>query len=442
MTDRNRRWSVASGFLPFGTFYSLVFEPLRYNQTVPVLIDIALGKPDTHSGNDSRQLKQLDFVSRARVVLAFGLTLITLIAQAHYEIIVWAATYLVMALATQWSSKWLAENYLKHLPILIDVATVCAYTFLRRDDEHPLQNIMAYTAGGSLVVLGASMLLCRPSILVAIVTVVTGYLFLFHDYFWNAQVSFGAPFLMALMAVAGFYIHRLSVKVADDSQRYEKLCRFLAPQVVSEIDRSGNLRDFLKANNCEITVMFIDIRGFTSLSEKWAIEATVDTLNEYFSLCTRSIYKHAGTVDKFIGDGVMALFGAPISSNDDAIRAVRAALDIQQEIELWNTKREAKGKERLRIGIGMNTSTVMAGAIGTSQRMEYTAIGDGVNVAARLCEMTKEFKLPIVFSESTKQLIEGEFQSEPLGEREIRGRTQKLGIYTFKGQKTWENSDV
>ncbi|NJK92496.1 MAG: adenylate/guanylate cyclase domain-containing protein [Blastochloris sp.] len=226
--------------------------------------------------------------------------------------------------------------------------------------------------------------------------------------------------------------------MARESQRYEKLCRFMSPQVVSEVNRSESLEEFLKAQSCEITVMFADIRGFTTLSEKWPPEHTVETLNEYFALCTRVIYRHSGTVDKFIGDCVMALFGAPISSKDDAHRAVRAALDIQQEMEVWNRQRVAQGREAIRIGIGLNTSVVMAGAMGTRQRLEYTAIGDGVNVASRLCGMTKDFMKPLVFSESTALAIADEFQCLPLGESKLRGRTRTLKVYTLKGQKSWD----
>lgn len=376
-------------------------------------------------------------VARSRVVLAFILAALSLISPSH-TIMVCAMSYLLAALAIQWSSPWLARNYLKHLPILVDVAAICAYTLIRRELDHPLENIMTYTAGAAIVVLGAALLLCRPGIILAIVVTIGGYAWLFHDFIWNAQVSVGSPLILVLMATAGLYIHRLSLKVADESQRYEKLCRFLSPSVVNEIDRSAHLQQFLKAQSCEITVLFADIRGFTTLSEKWPPEETLETLNEYFSLCTKVIYAHEGTVDKFIGDCVMALFGAPINSSDDALRAMRAAMDIQEEVEQWNRKRQARGKEKIRIGIGMNTSVVMAGAVGTPQRLEYTAIGDGVNVASRLCDMTKEVKTPLVFSESTRLGVEPEFKCQPLGTCQIRGRSQEINIYTLQGQKPYD----
>ncbi len=400
-------------------------------------LKVLLAVPDISSSRGQRELKQMALVAKSRIILAFILATLSLVSPSQ-EVMVCAMSYLLAGLAIQWSSSWLSRNYLKHLPIAIDIVAICAYTLIRRDLDHPLENIMTYTAGAAIVVLGASLLLCRPGIILAIILAIGGYAWLFHDFLWNAQVSVGSPLILLLMATAGLYIHRLSLKVADESQRFEKLCRFLSPAVVSEIDRSSHLQQFLKAQSCEITVLFADIRGFTTLSEKWPVEETLETLNEYFSLCTRVIYAHEGTVDKFIGDCVMALFGAPISNSDDALRAMRAAMDIQEEVESWNRKRLARGKEEIRIGIGMNTSVVMAGAVGTPQRLEYTAIGDGVNVASRLCDMTKEVKTPLVFSESTRLGVEPEFKCHPLGTCQIRGRAQEIKIYTLHGQKPYD----
>jgi len=387
--------------------------------------------------SEKQQLAQLFLVARCRVALAFGLTLLSLFTPNH-QILLCTVGYLLAAIALQWAVPALKHRLVRLLPILVDAVTLFAYIHIRRDFEHPLENIMTFITGGTVVLLGAALLLDRRAMILAIALIAGGYVACFHNFFWSAQVTFGAPLLMAMMAATGLYIHHISVRNSHESRRNEKLCRFLSPQVVSEVDRSDLLSGMLKAHSCEVTVMFADIRGFTTLSEKWPVEQTVETLNEYFALCTRAIYRHSGTVDKFIGDCVMALFGAPITNKDDALRAVRAVLDIQQEVELWNIRRLAEGKEAIRIGIGLNTSMVMAGAMGTSQRLEYTAIGDGVNVASRLCGMTKDFNTPVVFSESTAENITGEFQSVPLGESKVRGRSQTLKVFTLQGQKKWE----
>jgi adenylate cyclase len=147
------------------------------------------------------------------------------------------------------------------------------------------------------------------------------------------------------------------------------------------------------------TMLFSDIRGFTSRSETMPAEEIVAMLNDYFERMVEIVFRYEGTLDKFVGDEIMALFGAPVSAPDDAVRAVRSALDMLDELRRFNTEREAAGKVSFEIGIGINTGDVVAGYIGSSKAMQYTVIGAPVNLAARLCSAAKGMQ--VLVSETT-----------------------------------------
>jgi adenylate cyclase len=173
-----------------------------------------------------------------------------------------------------------------------------------------------------------------------------------------------------------------------------------------------------------VTVLFADIRNFTQLSERLDAREVVLLLNEFFTAMTNVIFAAGGTLDKYIGDCVMALFGAPVSAPDDVQRAVRAAIDMQRE--------GARLNSRLRIGVGLHTGRAVVGNIGSAQRMQYTAVGDTVNVAARLVSLAAPGQ--IIVSEDIRRLAAASF--EPLGEVELKGRQQKMAIYSLSWSVT------
>ena len=183
----------------------------------------------------------------------------------------------------------------------------------------------------------------------------------------------------------------------------------------------------------EVTVLFSDIRSFTTHSENMTPNETLTLLNIYLTTMAAIIDKHGGVVDKFIGDAIMALFGAPASHEDDADRALLAALEMASALEGLNVTLEARGMPKIAMGIGINTDTVVVGNMGSQDRMNYTAIGDGVNVASRLESLTKEYAEKIIISERTLNSTRRRYDTGYLGEVLVRGKNIPVKIYALNG---------
>ncbi|QQR89082.1 MAG: FHA domain-containing protein [Myxococcales bacterium] len=199
-------------------------------------------------------------------------------------------------------------------------------------------------------------------------------------------------------------------KIEKDAVMRGQFERLLSPAIVEEVmsgavklEKGGQLR--------ETTVLFTDIRGFTNIAENQSAQETVTMLNEYFELMVEVIFKHEGTLDKFVGDAIMALFGAPVMHDDDPVRAVRTAIEMQGVLDKYNAQRIIKGQRTVRMGIGINTGEVVAGYLGSSQALEYTVIGDVVNVGARLCSVAKEGE--IIISESVYKAVKTTLKQSP-----------------------------
>lgn len=202
---------------------------------------------------------------------------------------------------------------------------------------------------------------------------------------------------------------------------------YLSPQVADLIaasDGAIQLGGVLQP----LTVLFADIRGFTSLSEKLAAPDVVLLLNEFFTAITRVILEAGGTLDKYIGDCVMALFGAPVPAGDDVERGLAAAADMQREVVKLNRSRRQRGLPEFRIGVGIHTGLAVVGNIGSDQRMQYTAVGDTVNVAARLVNYAAPGQ--VIVSESVRAVAANRSRFQYLSEVELKGRQQKLNIYS------------
>ncbi|HEY0285324.1 MAG TPA: adenylate/guanylate cyclase domain-containing protein [Vicinamibacterales bacterium] len=182
----------------------------------------------------------------------------------------------------------------------------------------------------------------------------------------------------------------------------------------------------------QMTVLFSDIRGFTTVSEKGQPEEIVAILNEYFSRMVGIVFVHKGTLDKFVGDMVMALFGAPLDDPSHAEHAVDAALEMVQELKRLNEGWAAEGRPALDIGIGISTGPMIAGNIGSEAIMSYTVIGDSVNLGARLESLNKEYGTRIIISEATRDALPGRYHVRPLGDVVVKGKTRPVAIFEVK----------
>ena len=183
----------------------------------------------------------------------------------------------------------------------------------------------------------------------------------------------------------------------------------------------------------EMSVLFSDIRGFTTVTEKGQPEELVAQLNEYFSRMVEVVFRHRGTVDKFVGDMVMALFGAPLDDPDHAEHALQAALDMVHELGELNRGWAAQGRPQLDIGIGVNSGDMIAGNIGSSSIMSYTVIGDNVNLGARLESLNKDYKTRIIISDATRARLKGAYDVQPLGDVVVKGKTVPVAIFEVRG---------
>lgn len=218
-----------------------------------------------------------------------------------------------------------------------------------------------------------------------------------------------------------------AAQLQQEAVTRERFQRLLSPaiaeQVLSgrvEVKKGGELR--------QTTVLFSDIRGFTSMSENMPAQEVVDMLNDYFELMVEIIFENEGTLDKFVGDEIMALFGAPVAHADDPLRAVRTAMKMLEVLETeFNASRRREGKPTLQIGIGINTGEVVAGYLGSSKALEYTVIGDTVNTGARLCSVAKAGQC--IISEQTFAHVKDHFEVEELPPQLVKGKSRALKIY-------------
>ncbi len=218
----------------------------------------------------------------------------------------------------------------------------------------------------------------------------------------------------------------LEKKRLRDQQR-DLIRRFATAEVAQDMEESGFA---LGGRFVEATAMFSDIRGFTSLAESQSPVDTIELLNTYYTLMFEAISGQGGVVNQMVGDGLMAIFGAPLELPNHGEQAVRAALEMIEMIDLFNLDQASAGKPDIRIGIGIASGQVIAGYTGTQRRATYTCVGNTVNLAARLEAYTKVAGVPILVDECTRQSLGAEIQVDNLGAVPIKGFNQEVIIYS------------
>ncbi|HTM26465.1 MAG TPA: adenylate/guanylate cyclase domain-containing protein [Vicinamibacterales bacterium] len=207
--------------------------------------------------------------------------------------------------------------------------------------------------------------------------------------------------------------------------------RYVSRDVYSQLMANPDQAE-LGGKRRDMSVLFSDIRGFTTVTERGNPEELVSQLNEYFSRMVEIVFQHKGTVDKFVGDMVMALFGAPLDDPEHAEHAVAAAVHMVRELGGMNRAWAARGMAQLDVGVGVNSGDMIAGNIGSSSIMSYTVIGDNVNLGSRLESLNKEYKTRIIISDATRLRLKGNYEMRPLGDVVVKGKSKAVAIYEIK----------
>jgi adenylate cyclase len=212
--------------------------------------------------------------------------------------------------------------------------------------------------------------------------------------------------------------------------------RFVPEGVVSRLVEERSQDILLSGKKEDLTVLISDIRDFTSMSHRMEPEKVVSMLNRYFSAMTDVIFRHGGTIDKFMGDSVMAIFGAPVPLKDHAFMATKAALEMKKSMAELNRQWMLSGGARLDIGIGINTGEMIVGFVGSETRLDYTVIGDNVNIAARLEPLSRKYNTTIIIGPKTYERIKDRAIVKDLGKIKLRGIEERLSIYAVLDVKT------
>jgi len=224
--------------------------------------------------------------------------------------------------------------------------------------------------------------------------------------------------------------------ISSEKRMKSTMARYMDPSIADQLLSAG--AEILGGKSVTATVLFSDIRGFTTLTEELGPHATVSMLNEYFEIMVECIQKEGGMLDKFIGDAIMAAFGIPMGHDDDEDRAVRAAVAMIRSLGAWNLTRVNEGKKPVNIGIGLNTDVVVSGNIGSKKRMDFTIIGDGVNLAARLESACKQYAARVLISEFTYKKLRGTYRTREIDMVVVKGKTRPVAVYEILDYHTEE----
>lgn len=253
---------------------------------------------------------------------------------------------------------------------------------------------------------------------------------------FGAEIYVVAPLVSLVLGYAVPTVETATSEALEKRRVRGMFERFVSPQVVEQLVQSGI--EGAHGQRTELTVLFSDIRGFTTMSERLSPPEVVDLLNEYLGVMTEVIHKHGGTIDKYEGDLIMAFFNAPLPQADHAKRALEASIDMRITLDQLKAKWARDGGGRptnFEMGIGLNTGDAFVGLLGSEKRINYTCIGDSVNLASRVQDLTKDLQWPLLITEFTYERVKDEFEIEFAEARRVKGKSQPVGMYKVIGRK-------
>lgn len=261
--------------------------------------------------------------------------------------------------------------------------------------------------------------------------------FYFSQYMFTKHymhIDFFTPALSLIFTFLGIMAYRFISETKEKAWIKKTFSYYLSPDVIKELASNPDKLQ-LGGERKDLTVLFSDIRSFTSMSEKLRPEEVTTLLNEYLSAMTEIIFRYSGTLDKFIGDAIMAFWGAPVPTEEHARKAVMCALDMIARLEELQAMWRAQGRPVIEIGVGINTGEMIVGNMGSKQRMDYTVIGDNVNLASRLETLNRQYNTKIIIAESTYKKVSNEVEVKPLGEVKVKGKENMVTVFELIKRK-------
>lgn len=266
-----------------------------------------------------------------------------------------------------------------------------------------------------------------------IITIVGGYLYLPVYLFQTQNVLFDVSFNVAAIVV--IYLHIYTVKFISEYLQKQQIKKqfgtYLSPDLVAQLQRQPELLQ-LGGTEQELSIMFTDVRGFTTISEHYGkdVQGLTSIMNRYMTAMTKAILENKGTLDKYIGDAQMAFWNAPVNNSQHALDSVKTAFDMMNALETFNEEITREGIPAFGMGLGINTDTVVVGNMGSDQRFDYTCLGDGVNLAARLEGQSKPYGVKIVLGPKTAEYVRDTYQTVELDLIAVKGKTEPARIFT------------
>lgn len=230
--------------------------------------------------------------------------------------------------------------------------------------------------------------------------------------------------------------------ISSEKRMKSTMSRYMDPELADQLMMEGDGNDIMGGKQSVGTVLFSDVRSFTTITEELGAQGTVKLLNEYFTIMVDCITDEGGMLDKFIGDAMMCIFGTPVPHDDDPDRAVRAAIRMMTDLKTFNQKRSSEGRMPIDHGMGINTDSIVSGNIGSPKRMDYTVIGDGVNLAARIESACKQYGAHILISEFTQKAVKATYRTRQVDYMIVKGKTVPVGVYEvldFHDEESYPN---